>query len=130
MGKKSRRTWSSKETLRIVLAGFEGGVEVSELYRREGISPTRYSNWMSQLLRSADQVYGQTKEKPNRKQVRLESELNCSCQRLLTQVKMSSDKSSQIMDGVRCPRQRFRRSSQLATWFASAGVLAILTLTI
>ncbi len=76
MGKKSRRKWSSKEKLRIVLAGLEGGVEVSELCRREGISPTQYYNWKSQLLQSAEQVYGQSKEKPNRQQERLASELS------------------------------------------------------
>lgn len=74
MGIKSRRKWSGKEKLRIVLAGLEGGVEVSELCRREGISPTQYYNWKSQLLQSADQVYG-GKEKPNRQQERLEKEL-------------------------------------------------------
>ena len=76
MSKKSRRKWSSKEKLRIVLAGLDGGVEISELCRREGISPTQYYNWKSQLLASADQVYGGSQLKPNRKQERLESELS------------------------------------------------------
>lgn len=71
MSKKSRRNWSGKEKLRIVLAGLDGGIEVSELCRREVISPTQYYNWKSQLLQSADQVYGGAKEKPSRKQVRL-----------------------------------------------------------
>jgi transposase-like protein len=41
MGAKKRRKWSSKEKLRIVLAGLEGGVAISELCRGGGISPTQ-----------------------------------------------------------------------------------------
>ncbi len=37
-----RRKWTAAEKLRIVLAGMQEGVEVSELCRREGINPTQY----------------------------------------------------------------------------------------
>lgn len=75
MGSKSRRKWSSKEKLRIVLSGLEGGVEISELCRREGVSPTQYYAWKNQLLQSADQVYGRTTGKPDRQQQRLAADL-------------------------------------------------------
>ena len=35
-----RRRWTAAEKLRIVLAGMQPGVEVSELCRREGLNPT------------------------------------------------------------------------------------------
>lgn len=35
-----RKRWSAAEKLRIVLAGMEAGVEVSDLCRREGLNPT------------------------------------------------------------------------------------------
>ncbi len=35
--KGKRRRWTASEKLRIVLAGMESGVEVSELCRREGV---------------------------------------------------------------------------------------------
>ena len=54
--KRKRRSWSLKEKLRIVLTGLESGVEVSELCRREGISPTQFYNWKSQLLGSANRL--------------------------------------------------------------------------
>ena len=38
-GKSKRRTWKAKEKMRIVLAGLDGTIEVSELCRREGVSP-------------------------------------------------------------------------------------------
>jgi transposase-like protein len=40
--KKKRRWWTAAEKLRVLLAGLEGSVEVSELCRREGINPTQY----------------------------------------------------------------------------------------
>ena len=44
-GKKKRKTWSVQEKLRIVLAGVQGDIEISELCRREGLSPTQYYGW-------------------------------------------------------------------------------------
>jgi transposase len=67
--KKKRRQWSAKEKLRIVLSGLESGVEVSELCRREGISPTQFYNWKSQLVGSADAVFGDRRTKKNGQRV-------------------------------------------------------------
>lgn len=75
--KKKRRSWSAKEKLRIVLAGMEPGVEVSEVCRREGLGPTQYYNWKSQLLGSADAVFGdrRTTKTEQRAEDRREQEL-------------------------------------------------------
>lgn len=53
-----RRTFSAREKLRIVLSGLDSGVEVSELCRREGISPTQYYTWKKQLTGGAEAVFG------------------------------------------------------------------------
>ena len=60
--KRKRRTWKAAEKLRIVLAGMEPGVQVSELCRREGIQPAQYHAWKSQLLASAESVFGDRKK--------------------------------------------------------------------
>jgi len=52
-----RRKWNAAEKLRIVLAGLQPNVEVSELCRREGIHPTQYYGWKKQLLSSATKVF-------------------------------------------------------------------------
>jgi transposase len=52
-----RRKWSAAEKLRIVLAGLQPNVEVSELCRREGINPTQYYGWKKQLLSSATKIF-------------------------------------------------------------------------
>src|SRR5262249_32978761 len=40
-----RKRWGAAEKLRIVLAGMEPGVEISDLCRREGVNPTMYYQW-------------------------------------------------------------------------------------
>jgi transposase len=52
-----RKKWAAAEKLRIVLAGMQSNVEVSELCRREGINPTQYYGWKKQLLSSATKVF-------------------------------------------------------------------------
>ena len=48
-GKSKRRKRSSAEKLRIVLAGMDGSIEISELCRQEGINPPDpiddWKNW-------------------------------------------------------------------------------------
>jgi transposase-like protein len=75
MSKKKRKRWKAEEKLRIVLAGIEGGIEVSELCRREGINPTQYYGWKKQLLGSASKVFANGSEKPSAKEQRLEKDL-------------------------------------------------------
>lgn len=74
-GRKQRRRWTSEEKLRIVLAGLEGSIEISELCRREGINPTQYYGWKKQLLGSASKVFENgTSGKPSTREQRLETE--------------------------------------------------------
>ena len=74
--KKKRRRWTSGDKLRVVLAGLDGSVEISELCRREGINPTQYYGWKKQLLTSAAKVFADGREsKPSAKEQRMESEL-------------------------------------------------------
>jgi transposase len=73
--KQKRRRWTAAEKLRVVLAGLDGSVEVSELCRREGINPTQYYGWKKQLLSSAAKVFADGREsKPSAHQQRLAAE--------------------------------------------------------
>ena len=73
-GKRRRRP--AEEKLRIVLAGLSGDIEVSELCRREGISPTQYYGWKKQLMSSAGKVFANGPDKASAEQQRAEAELN------------------------------------------------------
>ncbi len=72
---QKRRRWSAEEKLRIVLAGVQGDIEVSELCRREGINPTQYYGWKKQVMASAGKVFAGGSDKPSAKQQRLEKDL-------------------------------------------------------
>jgi transposase len=71
-----RKKWAAAEKLRIVLAGMQPNVEVSELCRREGINPTQYYGWKKQLLGSATQIFDAgTDSKRSASEERKEAEL-------------------------------------------------------
>ena len=69
-----RRKWGAAEKLRIVLAGMQPGVEVSDLCRREGLNPVQFYAWRKQLLGSAERVFEDKRGRPNAQQERLEAE--------------------------------------------------------
>lgn len=70
-----RRRWSAADKLRIVLAGMQPNVEVSELCRREGINPTQYYGWKKQLLSSATKVFDAQESKRSAADERKDAEL-------------------------------------------------------
>jgi transposase len=75
MSGKKRKRWSASEKLRIVLAGLDGTIEISELCRREGINPTQYYGWKKQLVGAASQVFDKAQGvKPSAGEQRLEAE--------------------------------------------------------
>ena len=74
--KRKRRKWTASEKLRIVLAGMQDEVEISELCRREGINPTMYYGWRKKLLSSATRVFDGTSKKENAQQQRAARELS------------------------------------------------------
>ncbi len=50
IGNGKPRSWTAADKLRIVLAGMEPNVKVSDLCRREGLNPVHYYAWKKQLL--------------------------------------------------------------------------------
>ena len=75
MSSKKRRRRTAEEKLRIVMAGLDGSIEISELCRREGINPTQYYGWKKQLLGSASRVFDNGQANPSAKEERLASDL-------------------------------------------------------
>lgn len=70
-----RRAWAASDKLRIVLAGMEPNVEVSDLCRREGLNPVQFYAWKKQLLGSAARVFEVKKGRPDAQEQRREAEL-------------------------------------------------------
>jgi transposase len=70
-----RRRWGASDKLRIVLAGMEPNVEVSDLCRREGLNPVQFYAWKKQLLGSAARVFEDKRGRPNAQEQRREADL-------------------------------------------------------
>ena len=70
-----RKRWSAAEKLRIVLAGMEPGVEISDLCRREGVNPTMYYQWKRQLLGAAERIFEKKVSNPSAREQRFTSGL-------------------------------------------------------
>ncbi|MDE2508727.1 MAG: transposase [Planctomycetota bacterium] len=68
-----RRSWTGAEKMRIVLAGMELNVEVSDLCRREGLNPVQYYAWKKQLLDSAERVFEDRRGRPDAREQRREA---------------------------------------------------------
>lgn len=72
---RKRRRWGAADKLRIVLAGMQGDVEVSDLCRREGINPVQFYAWKKHLLGSAARVFEDKRGRPDVQEQRHEAEL-------------------------------------------------------
>ena len=70
-----RRAWAAADKLRIVLAGMQPDVEVSDLCRREGLNPVQFYAWKKQLLGSAARVFEDRRGRADAQEQRREAEL-------------------------------------------------------
>jgi transposase len=68
-----RLNWSAADKVRIVLAGMQFGIEVSELCRREGLNSVFDDAWKKQLLGSTSRVLKDRKARLDARQERLEA---------------------------------------------------------
>jgi transposase len=68
--RKTRRRFSAEEKIRIVLEGLKGEESISELCRREGISPNLYYNWSKEFLEAGKRrLQGDTKREASSSEV-------------------------------------------------------------
>jgi transposase-like protein len=68
-----RRTWSSKDKLKIVLEGLSGNIEIAKLCNKYQIQQPQYYKWRDQLLQYGNQAFEQ--KNVTRKEQHLESEV-------------------------------------------------------
>ncbi len=55
---KRRRKWTAEKKLKIVLEALQSDRKLSEICRREGLSPTQVYQWRKQLSGAAEAVFG------------------------------------------------------------------------
>ena len=51
----TRRKYTAEEKIHIVLEGFQRGITVNELCRREGIKPNNFYSWTKEFMESGKQ---------------------------------------------------------------------------
>ena len=78
--RKTRKTYSSEEKIRIILEGFRGETTIAELCRREGISQGVYYKWSKDFMEAGKRrLQGDTMREANTSEVqelkRVNSEL-------------------------------------------------------
>lgn len=71
--KRTRRSFTSRQRLEIVLEGLQEGASVAEVCRRHEISSTLYYRWRDQLFANADRLFERKASRPVEVEV-LESE--------------------------------------------------------
>jgi transposase-like protein len=70
----NRRKRTAAEKLRIVMTGWDPGVNVADLCRREGVVPTQFYGWKKKLAASAQEVFAPKKGKKHSREEKLEEE--------------------------------------------------------
>jgi transposase len=68
--RKTRRKFSAEEKIRIVLEGLKGEESISEICRRESISPNLYYKWSKEFLEAGKRrLLGDTKREATSNEV-------------------------------------------------------------
>ena len=81
-----RRKFSAEEKIRIVLEGLRGEETISELCRREGISPTIYYKWSKSFLEAGKQrLIGENKRGATNDEIRILKRENMELKRLVAE---------------------------------------------
>lgn len=69
--RRTRRSFSSEEKIRIILDGLKGEESIAELCRIEGISPNLYYNWSREFLEAGKRrLAGDTKREASSPEVK------------------------------------------------------------
>lgn len=89
--RKTRKTYSSEEKIRIVLEGFRGESSIAELCRREAISQALYYKWSKDFLEAGKRrLNGDTKREANTSEVKDLKEENQSLKELVAELSLEN----------------------------------------
>jgi len=70
MKRKTRKTYSSEEKIRIIIEGMRGETSVAELCRKEGISQANYYKWAKDFMEAGKKrLSGDTLREANTSEV-------------------------------------------------------------
>ncbi len=89
--RKTRKTYSSEEKIRIVIEGMRGEGTVAELCRKEGISQPLYYKWMKDFMEAGKKrLNGDTLREANTTEVRELKDENSSLKELVAELSLEN----------------------------------------
>jgi transposase len=98
--RKTRRKYSSEEKIRIVLEGLRGEESISELCRRESISPNLYYNWSKEFLEAGKKrLAGNTKREATSVEVVGLRKQNVHLKQLVADLSLKNDVLKKSLGG-------------------------------
>ena len=89
--RKTRRTYSSEEKIRIIIDGMRGEVTVAELCRKEGIAQTLYYKWSKDFMEAGKRrLTGDTMREANTSEVKELKVENTSLKELVAELSLEN----------------------------------------
>ncbi len=98
--RKTRRTYSSEEKIRIIIDGMRGEVSVSELCRKEGISQANYYKWSKDFMEAGKKrLNGDTMREANTSEVKELKDENTSLKELVAELSLENKVLKKSLNG-------------------------------
>jgi len=89
--RKTRRTYSSEEKIRIIIDGMLGEVTIAELCRKEGIAQTLYYKWSKDFMEAGKRrLTGDTMREANTSEVKELKVENISLKELVAELSLEN----------------------------------------
>ena len=87
--RKTRKTYSAEEKIRIVIEGIRGELSIAELCRREGIHQTNYFKWSKDFMEAGKRrLNGDTLREANTSEVQELKGENSSLKELVAELSL------------------------------------------
>jgi len=98
--RKTRRTYSSEEKIRIIIDGMRGETSVAELCRREGIAQTLYYKWSKDFMEAGKRrLNGDTMREANTSEVKELKDENRSLKELVAELSLDNRDLKKNLNG-------------------------------
>ena len=98
--RKTRRTYSSEEKIRIIIDGMRGETSIAELCRREGIAQTLYYKWSKDFMEAGKKrLNGDTMREANTSEVKELKDENRSLKELVAELSLDNRDLKKNLNG-------------------------------
>ena len=98
--RKTRRTYSSEEKIRIVIEGMRGEMTIAELCRKEGLSQALYYKWSKDFMEAGKKrLSGDTMREANTSEVKELKDENRSLKEMVAELSLDNRDLKKNLNG-------------------------------